>query len=101
VSQFTNKGKLPARFLGVATSHELLDDSKTADEAMNSVDRIQWEKAMSDELVSLNEHQTGSLVHLLPRKKALLGKWVFRKTLGPDGSISHFKAWWVVRGYKQ
>jgi hypothetical protein len=82
ISQRPNKGKPPARFLGIATTSELLD----------STDWIQWEQAMKYELQSLEKHRTWDLVDLPPRKSPLTGKWVLKKKLGPNGSLSRYKA---------
>ncbi len=56
---------------------------------------------MVDELASLNEHETWDLVDLPDGKETLSGKWVYKKKLGPEGSVSCFKARWVVRGYEK
>jgi hypothetical protein len=85
----------------MATSYELMNNPRNIDEAQNSSDWIQWEQAMKEELKSLEGHQTWNLVALPPGKKAISRKWVFKKKLGPDGSISRYKASWVVRGYEQ
>jgi hypothetical protein len=101
VSQRANKGKLPAQFLGMATMTELLDTPRMAEEVRCLSDRVQWEQAIEDELQSLEKHHTWDLVKLPPRKRALSGKWVFKKKLGPNGCVSRFKARWIVQGYEQ
>jgi hypothetical protein len=88
-------------FIGLATSTEVLDTSRTADEARNLTDRVQWERAMSDELASHNHHQTWNVVNQPHEMKLLSGKWVFKKKLGTDSSVSRFIARWVVRGFEQ
>ncbi|GJV16790.1 retrovirus-related pol polyprotein from transposon TNT 1-94 [Tanacetum coccineum] len=54
-------------------------------ESLSSKEFVQWEKAINEELVSLEKNQTWSLVTLPTGKKALQSKWVFRVKQEQDG----------------
>ena len=42
-----------------------------------------------------------SLVPRPPRANVVTGKWIFKHKFHADGSLAHYKARWVVRGYSQ
>ena len=56
---------------------------------------------MEDELNSLKENGTWSLVPLPAGRKALSGKWVYKTKVGANGEVLKHKARWVVKGYEQ
>jgi hypothetical protein len=70
-------------------------------EAVSSADRKQWESAMQDELDSLAKNHTWRLTDLPRGRRALQGRWVYRKKIGQDGSVTKFKARWVAKGFEQ
>ena len=83
------------------TSVDVEIDPKTYKQAMKSPNSQQWEKAMQDELSSLNKHNTWDLVDL-PVGKNLIGcKWVFKTKRNASGFIDRFKARLVAQGYSQ
>lgn len=47
------------------------------------------------------ENGTWVLEDLPPGRKAIDGKWVFRRKYKPDGTVDRYKARFVVRGFKQ
>lgn len=47
-------------------------------EAVKQKDSLQWERAMKEEMGSLNKNKTWVLTKLPPNKRALQNKWVFR-----------------------
>ncbi len=47
---------------------------------------------MQDEIDSLTENKTWSLLTLPSGSQALEGKWVYKIKRGPTGAILHFKA---------
>ncbi|KAJ0496011.1 putative RNA-directed DNA polymerase [Helianthus annuus] len=63
-------------------------------------DFLQWERAMKDEMSSLDKNKTWVLVKLPPDKRALQNKWVFRVKEEHDGS-KRYKARLVVKGFQQ
>lgn len=70
-------------------------------EAMNTPKRDKWLLAAKDEFNSLIENETWSLVDLPPGRRAIEGKWVFKRKYHADGSLERFKARFVVRGFRQ
>ncbi|CAJ2645977.1 unnamed protein product [Trifolium pratense] len=60
-----------------------------------------WNKAMEEELRSIEKNQTWKLVDLPDKKKKIDVKWVFKVKLNPDGTISKHKARLVARGFLQ
>ena len=76
-------------------------EPRTYAEAMASPEREQWERAMREELTSIVESHTWTLVRLPDGRKALACKWVFKLKFKADGSIDRFKARLVAKGYTQ
>ena len=60
-------------------------EPESFDEALQVEDSIKWEKAMDDEMRSLEKNDTWVLTELPAGKRALLNKWVFRIKTEPDG----------------
>ncbi len=60
-----------------------------------------WDTSMTEELASLAENQTWTLVPRPTHQKVLGGKWVYKLKRGPGGEIQRYKARWVVRGFEQ
>ncbi|XP_043702344.1 uncharacterized mitochondrial protein AtMg00810-like [Telopea speciosissima] len=61
----------------------------------------QWRETMKAEILALSENQTWSLVPLLPGKKPIGSKWVYKIKRRSDGSIERYKARLVAKGYNQ
>lgn len=76
-------------------------DPMTVDEALSRPDCELWQKAMNDELRSLEENQTWSLVNLPRDKKPIQCKWVFKIKRDSDGKVSKYKARLVAKGFTQ
>jgi hypothetical protein len=72
------------------------DGPSTTDEAMKSKD---WRAAMVDELESMKEKKTWSLVDLPRGHKAIGLKWVFKLKLDEHRDIVKHKARLVAKGY--
>ncbi|GJX43983.1 retrovirus-related pol polyprotein from transposon TNT 1-94 [Tanacetum coccineum] len=77
------------------------DDPKTFSESMSSHDAPLWKEAIKDEMDSILGNQTWELAELPKGVRPIGSKWVFKKKLNPDGSISAFKAILVAKGYRQ
>jgi histone deacetylase 1/2 len=60
-----------------------------------------WHAVMLDEYNALLQNNTWSLVSCLAGVNVVTGKWIFRHKLNPDGSLSRYKARWVIRGFTQ
>jgi hypothetical protein len=56
---------------------------------------------MRSEYDALIQNNTWSLVPRPPGANVVSGKWVFRLKYNSDGSLSRYKARWVVRGFSQ
>ena len=77
---------------------------KSYDEALASLQRSEWEAAMSKELSGITANETWDVVSrgTLPRgRKPAASKWVYTLKYNRDGSISRYKARFVVCGYSQ
>lgn len=60
-----------------------------------------WYKAMLDEYNALMNQNTWSLVAHLAGANIVTGKWIFCHKYHADGTLSRYKARWVVRGFNQ
>ncbi|XP_066385276.1 uncharacterized mitochondrial protein AtMg00810-like [Miscanthus floridulus] len=80
-----------------------------ATEAVSSIPRSvrsavkdpHWYAAMKKEYDSLQANKTWTLVPRPPGARIIIGKWVFKHKMNPDGTLECYKAWWVVRGFNQ
>lgn len=73
----------------------------TLNEAMSSPESAEWKNAMSDEMNSLMENQTWTLVDLPNGKKPLKTKWVFTVKRDTSGKLVRYKARLVAKGCSQ
>jgi hypothetical protein len=60
-----------------------------------------WRKAMMEEMDSIEENGTWSLIDLPPGRKLIGVKWVFKVKWDEHGAVSKHKACIVVKGYVQ
>lgn len=90
-------------FILSAEDLEMSDNPEDYEQATNLDNkcRAYWQKAMDDEMNSLNENQTWNLTPLPRGAAAIPSKWVFRLKKNPDGSIDRYKARLVIKGFKQ
>ena len=80
----------------------LTTDVLTCVEAINdSIEKERWKSAMQAEMDSLAQNDVWDLVELPSRKKEVGSKWVFKKKVGADGKVKHFKARLVAQGFTQ
>ena len=60
-----------------------------------------WREVMRKEIQSLEDNETWTIGDLLPRKKAIGSKWVYKIKYNSDGSIERCKTCLVILGNKQ
>jgi len=73
-------------------------------DAISSIDAPRWREAIQVELDALNKNRTWEFVDRksLPLDRQPIGcRWIFKRKLNPDGSISRYKARLVAKGYAQ
>jgi transposase InsO family protein len=95
--------RLPARYMlsAVTDSTANVSEPETYEQAIQEADSAAWKEAMDEEIRSLQQNNTWSLVDLPPGRKVLRGRWVYKLKRGPQGEIIRYKARWVVKGYEQ
>jgi hypothetical protein len=82
-------------------STNIHDEPSTYAEAVGCTNKEHWIQAMKLELDQLSEQNTWELVHPLPNRKPLRGRWVYKIKTDKDNNIIKYKARWVVKGYSQ
>ena len=78
-----------------------VDEPSTIQEAKSSDHAAELKVADDAEYNSLIENKTWKLVELLPGRKAIGCKWVFKLKHDVDGEVERFKARLVAKGYAQ
>lgn len=73
---------------------------KTYNEAIASPEAHKWQKAMNDEVSSLEDNNTYELVPVPQDRAVVGGRWVYAVKLGPNNE-EKFKARYVAKGYSQ
>lgn len=84
--------------VALATSSD--GEPLTGKDALASSDGEKWKTAMQEELNSLAENDTWTLVER-GGQKVLDCKWVFKKKLDEHGNVARYKARLVARGFNQ
>lgn len=64
-------------------------------------DRIQWEKAINEELKSLNENKTWEIIPMPKNKNIVDCKWVLTVKNDSNGNLTRYKARLVAKGFTQ
>ncbi|SMY29126.1 unnamed protein product [Zymoseptoria tritici ST99CH_1A5] len=70
-------------------------------EALRLPDAKLWEESMKSEYNSLLENDTWEIVPRPTDRKVLGSRWVFKRKLGPKGTVAKRKSRFVVKGYSQ
>lgn len=96
----TREKKGPARYPenssnSIYVNYCRVDTPCTFEEALNSSDSKNWEKAMDQEIDCINKNKTWKLVDRVQSKKVLDVKWVSTRK-----SDDRYKARLVVRGFQ-
>jgi transposase InsO family protein len=77
------------------------EEPSTYKEAVQSSFADKWKAAIQDEISSLLENNTWSVVDLPPGRSTIKSKWVFKLKHDSQGQIARFKARLVAKGYSQ
>ena len=78
-----------------------LSDPSSLDEVLSSPDKAKWQNSMKKEIDSLRSNDVWDLVELPKGRKMVGSKWVFKRKLGPDGTVERHKARLVAQGFSQ
>ena len=70
-------------------------------EAMALDDAVLWMAAMHDKMALMHSNNVFVLAPRLPRCKPVRAQWLYKIKYKADGSIDHYKARWVAKGYSQ
>ena len=97
----TTRIRQPPNYYGVKQTHLTADEPTTLKDIGKSNEKRKWRLAMKAELNSLAQNDVWDLVPLLPGKKTVGSKWVFKKKTGADGKVERFKARLVAQGFTQ
>jgi hypothetical protein len=102
VRRSTRASVAPDRFAPSAFTGTVSDDEpKSYLEAIESADAGKWRDAMDDEIYSLRENNTWTVVDKPAGVKTVGCKWVFKKKRNAEGSVDRYKARLVAKGYSQ
>ncbi|KFY97995.1 hypothetical protein V500_01823 [Pseudogymnoascus sp. VKM F-4518 (FW-2643)] len=85
----------------IEASTEVGPEPKTFEAARRSPEAKQWLAAMQDEYHSLIENSTWEVVDLPQGRRPLSTRWVFKRKMGPSGTILKHKARFVACGFEQ
>jgi hypothetical protein len=66
-----------------------------------AAEKEEWQKAMLEEVKSIEKNGTWEMVDLPEGKNAIGLKWVFKTKFAADGSLQKYKARLVAKGYAQ
>ena len=77
----------------------LLDhgEPKNYEEAMMSLDSDQWLEATKSEIGSMYENKVWTLVDLPDDRHAIENKWIFKRKIDADDSVTIYKARLVAK----
>ena len=76
-------------------------EPQTYSQALKSDYKLEWQKAMLEEIESLLKNETWSFEDIPPGRNIVKNKWVFRIKVKSDGTIERFKARLVAKGFTQ
>jgi hypothetical protein len=70
-------------------------------DALFKEDAFEWQKVVQDELASLTKNNMWKLTTPPTNRHAVSSKWVFKIKTKANGSIDHYKACSMSRGFTQ
>ena len=77
------------------------DEPTNYEEAMMSPDSAKWLEAMKSEMGSMYENKVWTLVDLLDDQQAIEHKWILKRKMDTDSSVTIYKARLVAKGFLQ
>lgn len=86
---------------GTALSATVSPDPATYKEAITRPDAELWQRAMDEEIASIEANNTWERTELPDGAKAIDVKWVYKTKLTSTGEIERYKARLVVKGFQQ
>ena len=69
-----------------------LDEPTNYEEEMMSPDSAKWLEAMKSKMGSMYENKVWTLVDLPDDRRAIEYKWIFKRKMDADGSVTIYKA---------
>ena len=73
------------------------DEPMNYEEAMMSPDSAKWLEAMKCEMGSMYENKVWTLVDLPDDRQAIENKWIFKRKMDADSSVTIYKARLVIK----
>jgi hypothetical protein len=99
INNILGTAEFAPRALVVEELHMVSSDELTS--FVEAERRPSWRKAMMEEMASIEENDTWSLVDLPPSLKSIGVKWLFKVKRDEDGAVSKHKACLMVKAYTQ
>lgn len=78
-----------------------LDDPSTVEEGLSDPGAETWRGAMQNEMNLIASNNVWTLVVSSKECKPINCKWIFKKKIGPDGTVCSYKARLVAQGFSQ
>jgi hypothetical protein len=98
----TKKG-IPAEKLSYKVKTDDIHEPASLEDMMSlpSRERVKWIAAAREEITQMQQRKVWTLTELLPGRKAITSKWVFKMKCDSRGQTSTCKARLVARGFSQ
>ncbi|KAH0818317.1 hypothetical protein GEV33_004473 [Tenebrio molitor] len=93
-----SKIRNPERFANISI---LNAEPESFEEATSSGNSEHWKQAMDEEIQSLKQNQTWTLVEPPKNQQFIDNRWVYKIKRNEDGSVQKYKARLVARGFRQ
>ena len=77
------------------------DEPMNYEEAMMSPDSAKWLKAIKSEMGSMYENKVWTLINLPDVRWVIKNKWIFKRKMDADSSVTIYKAQIVAKRFQQ
>jgi hypothetical protein len=104
LEKWTNRNAENAENAAFVSNITTTPDPTTFAEATSSDDAEEWQAAINDELKSIDDNKTWSIIpkkEIPPDRRPIGCKWVFKKKFNTQGEVERYKARLVAKGYAQ